>query len=99
MKTNFVFLLLVLASGQTPKAAAQSTGTFTPTGKLRVGHTATLLADGRVLQHVREVEVRIEQHEREAGQQPRAEPQGFEELARPWPRCLEARELAGFATC
>jgi hypothetical protein len=36
----------------------------------------------QALQHVREVEVRIEQHEREAGQQPRAEPQGFEELAR-----------------
>jgi len=32
----------------------------------------------QALQHVREVEVRIEQHELEAGQQPRAEPQEFE---------------------
>jgi len=36
----------------------------------------------QALQHVREVEVRIEQHELEAGQQPRAEPQEFEELAK-----------------
>jgi hypothetical protein len=52
MKTNFVFLLLVLAAGQTPKAAARSPGTFTATANMttpRSGHTATLLADGRVL--------------------------------------------------
>lgn len=36
----------------------------------------------QALQDVREVEVRIEQHEREAGQRPRAEPQEFEELAK-----------------
>jgi hypothetical protein len=52
MKTNVVFLLLVLAAGQTPKAAAQSPGTFTATGSMtapRTHFTATLLADGRVL--------------------------------------------------
>jgi hypothetical protein len=52
MKTNVAFLLVVLAAGQTPKAAAQSPGTFTATGNMtmpRTGHTATLLADGRVL--------------------------------------------------
>src|SRR6266849_5412176 len=52
MKTNVVFLLLVLAAGQTPKAAAQSPGTFTATANMttpRFFHTATLLADGRVL--------------------------------------------------
>src|ERR1017187_5464195 len=52
MKTNVVFLLLVLAAGQTPKPAAQSPGTFTATANMTTGryfHTATLLADGRVL--------------------------------------------------
>jgi galactose oxidase-like protein len=52
MKTNVVFLLLVLGAAQTPKAAAQSPGTFTATGNLttaRVHHTATLLTNGKVL--------------------------------------------------
>ena len=52
MKTNVVFLFLVLGAGQTQKAAAQSPGTFTVTGNMntpRFSHTATLLADGRVL--------------------------------------------------
>ena len=51
MKANLAFLLLVIA-GQTPKAAAQSPGTFTATGNMtaiRYLHTATLLTDGRVL--------------------------------------------------
>lgn len=49
MKTNVVFALFVLAAGQTP---AQSPGTFTATANMttpRHLHTATLLADGRVL--------------------------------------------------
>jgi hypothetical protein len=52
MKTNIFFLLFVLTAGQTPKAAAQSPGTFAPTGSMtapRTHFTATLLADGRVL--------------------------------------------------
>jgi hypothetical protein len=52
MQTNFVFLLLVLAAGQTPKAPAQSPGTFTATGGMttpRAFHTATLLRNGKVL--------------------------------------------------
>ncbi len=52
MKPKVVFLLLVLAALQTPKAAAQSPGSFTATGKMttnRFFHTATLLPDGRVL--------------------------------------------------
>ncbi len=52
MKTNVVFLLLVLAAGQTPNAAAQSPDTFTVTGNMttpRFGSTATLLNSGKVL--------------------------------------------------
>src|SRR4051794_6900098 len=52
MKTNTIFLLLVLAAGQSPKAAAQSPGIFTATGNMitpRYDHTATLLANGKVL--------------------------------------------------
>jgi len=45
-------LLTAFLLGPTLEAAAQSPGTFTATGDLttaRVGHTATLLLDGRVL--------------------------------------------------
>lgn len=52
MKTNVLFLLLVLAADQTSGAAAQSPGPFTVTADMttpRVHHTATLLADGKVL--------------------------------------------------
>ena len=51
MKARVAFLLFVVM-GQSPNAAAQSPGTFTATGTMttpRAGHTATLLADGRVL--------------------------------------------------
>jgi Galactose oxidase, central domain len=53
MKTDFAFLAVaVLGAGLAPRAVAQSPGTFTATGNMttpRSGHTATLLADGRVL--------------------------------------------------
>jgi hypothetical protein len=45
-------LRFVLLFSYTSAVAAQSTGTFTATGDMttaRVGHTATLLLDGRVL--------------------------------------------------
>jgi hypothetical protein len=53
LQASFVLPLLFLgAGGQAPFVMAQSAGTFTATGNMtsrRLGHTATLLADGRVL--------------------------------------------------
>ncbi len=52
MKTNIAFLAVALGTGVAPSAAAQLPGTFTVTGSMttpRFFHTATLLADGRVL--------------------------------------------------
>jgi len=51
MKTSFVLSLFIFALGG-PVGMAQSPGTFTATGNMttgRVEHTATLLADGKVL--------------------------------------------------
>jgi len=53
LKASFVFPLLFLGvGGQSPIVMAHSRGTFTATGNTstaRVQHTATVLADGRVL--------------------------------------------------
>jgi len=51
MKTKVVFLLIALGADHT-KMVAQSSGTFTATGSMttpRMGHTATLLYNGKVL--------------------------------------------------
>src|SRR5579863_10500390 len=51
MKTKVVFLLIALGADHT-KMMAQSPGTFTATGSMttpRMGHTATLLDNGKVL--------------------------------------------------
>lgn len=53
MRIGFVLPLLLLGTaGDTPAVSAQSPGTFTTTGSMsvpRVGHTATLLLNGKVL--------------------------------------------------
>src|SRR6266550_1143955 len=52
LHAGFVCLFILGASGIPRIATAQSTGTFTPTGSMtipRTGHTATLLANGKVL--------------------------------------------------
>ncbi|HKE28259.1 MAG TPA: kelch repeat-containing protein [Bryobacteraceae bacterium] len=52
MKISFVLLLVLLASPDGAKLLGQSAGTFTPAGSMttpRVGHTATLLYDRKVL--------------------------------------------------
>src|SRR5215472_3672537 len=52
MKTNLVFLATVLGAGLAPRAVAQSPGSFALKGSMttpRMGHTATLLNNGKVL--------------------------------------------------
>ena len=53
MQSSLVFPLLLLgAAGHGPIALARSQGAFAPTGNLsteRLGHTATLLTNGKVL--------------------------------------------------
>jgi hypothetical protein len=52
LKLSFALVVLVGLASYASIAIAQSLGTFTPTGNMttaRIGHTATLLRDGRVL--------------------------------------------------